>query len=66
MEATNYPLIRFLKEELKLPKNSIKLALQHSEQIPSLLPIILWQYGLITLAQLDQIYDWLYASCRVN
>lgn len=66
MEATNYPLIRFLKEELKLPKNSIKLALQHSEQIPSLLPIILLQYGLITLAQLDQIYDWLYASCRVN
>jgi hypothetical protein len=66
MEATNYSLIRFLKEELQLPTDSIKLALQHSEQIPSLLPIILWQYGLITLAQLDKIYDWLYASCRVN
>jgi hypothetical protein len=66
MEATNYPLIRFLKEELKIPKNSIKLALQHSEQIPSMLPIILWQYGLITLAQLDQIYDWLYGFPKVN
>jgi hypothetical protein len=50
MEATHYPLIRFLKEELQLPTDSITLALQHSEQIPNLLPITLWQYGLITMA----------------
>jgi Protein of unknown function (DUF2949) len=23
------------------------------------LPIILWQYGLVTLSQLNQIFDWL-------
>ena len=62
MEATHCPLMRFLKEDLQLPMASITLALQHSEQIPSLLPITLWQYGLITLVQLDQIYDWLYTS----
>jgi hypothetical protein len=62
MEAIHYPLIRFLKEELQLPTDSITLALKHSEQIPSLLPITLWQYGLITLVQLDQIFDWLYTS----
>jgi hypothetical protein len=25
----------------------------------NLLPMILWQYGLVTLKQLDQIFDWL-------
>jgi hypothetical protein len=62
MEATRYPLIRFLKEDLQLPADAITLALQHSEQIPNLLPITLLKYGLITLVQLDQIYDWLYTS----
>ena len=62
MEATHCPIMRFLKEELQLPTNSITLALQHSEQISNRLPMTLWQYGLITLVQLDQIYDWLYTS----
>lgn len=36
------------------------LTLRNQEQnSPSLLPIILWQYGLVTLEQLDQILDWL-------
>jgi len=37
----------------------IATALRHPEQTPSLLPIILWQYGLVTLEQLDRIFDWL-------
>lgn len=59
MTSTIHPLIRFLQEDLKLPSASITLALKQSEQIPSLLPMTLWQYGLITLIQLDQIFDWL-------
>jgi hypothetical protein len=55
----SHPLVRFLKDELALPQDSIALAVQHAEQTPSLLPMILWQYGLITLAQLEQIFDWL-------
>jgi hypothetical protein len=55
----SHPLVRFLRDELALPQASIALAVQHSEQTPSLLPMILWQYGLITLAQLEQIFDWL-------
>jgi hypothetical protein len=55
----SHPLVRFLREELALPQASIALAVQHAEQTPSLLPMILWQYGLITLAQLEQIFDWL-------
>lgn len=52
-------LLVFLREELALPSDSISLALRHMEQDPGPLPIVLWQYGLITLDQLNEIYDWL-------
>jgi hypothetical protein len=55
-------LIQFLQDELALPKAAIALALKHCEQKINLLPIVLWQYGLVTLKQLDQIFDWLEAS----
>jgi Protein of unknown function (DUF2949) len=51
--------IRFLQEELALSTGSIKIAMRHLEQDPGPLPMILWQYGLVTLEQLDRIYDWL-------
>jgi hypothetical protein len=57
--TTQNRLLRFLKDELLLPSDSIELALRHGEQNPGPLPIILWQYGLITLEQLSSIYDWL-------
>jgi len=52
-------LIDFLQEDLAISTASISVALRHSEQDPGPLPMILWQYGLITLEQLDKIYDWL-------
>lgn len=59
METKTSQLIRFLKDDLALPADSIALALHQCERMPNLLPMILWQYGLVTLAQLDQIFDWL-------
>ncbi|MDX2212812.1 MAG: DUF2949 domain-containing protein [Oculatellaceae cyanobacterium bins.114] len=60
MEATKLiQLIRFLRHELALPPASIRLALRHPESNFNVLPMILWQYGLITLAQLDRIFDWM-------
>jgi hypothetical protein len=55
-------LIRFLQEELSISTSSIEVALRHSEQDPGPLPMILWQYGLITLEELEQIYDWMEAA----
>ncbi|NJL87226.1 MAG: DUF2949 domain-containing protein [Leptolyngbyaceae cyanobacterium SM1_1_3] len=52
-------LIRFLQEELAIAPSAIQVALRRVEQDPGPLPMILWQYGLVTLEQLDQIYDWL-------
>ena len=58
--STTYSrFIRFLHEDLALSAASIAIALRHRERDPGSLSMILWQYGLVTLEQLDQIYDWL-------
>jgi len=52
-------LINFLQKELALSAAAIAMALRHREQDPGPLPMILWQYGLVSLEQLEQIFDWL-------
>ncbi|MDX2230645.1 MAG: DUF2949 domain-containing protein [Leptolyngbyaceae cyanobacterium bins.349] len=52
-------LIHFLQEELLIPAEAIQIALRQGEMPPNLLPIVLWQYGLVTLEHLDKIFDWL-------
>jgi hypothetical protein len=52
-------LVRFLAEELAIPVEAISLALKRCEQTPNFLPMILWQYGLVSLDQLSQIFDWM-------
>ncbi|MBF2067924.1 MAG: DUF2949 domain-containing protein [Calothrix sp. C42_A2020_038] len=60
--STYSGLISFLQEDLAISSASLAVALRHSQQDPGPLPMILWQYGLITLDQLEQIYDWLETS----
>jgi Protein of unknown function (DUF2949) len=55
--------MRFLQDELHIPSASLQKALDHPEQTPSLLPMILWQYGLVSLGQLERIFDWM--ECHV-
>jgi hypothetical protein len=64
VSATHSKFIRFLQEDLSLSASSIALALRYREQNPGPLPMILWQYGLVTLEQLDQIYNWLESTER--
>jgi hypothetical protein len=52
-------LIDFLQQELAIPQSSIAIAQRTMEQNLGPLPMVLWQYGLITLEQLDRLYDWL-------
>ncbi len=52
-------LIRFLTEDLALSTASMNMALKQIESNPGPLPMVLWQYGLVTIEQLNQIYDWL-------
>ena len=60
MTPTTYNrFIRFLQEDLALPSASIGVALRFREQSQGPLPMVLWQYGLVSLEQLDRIFDWL-------
>ncbi|MBD1804175.1 DUF2949 domain-containing protein [Microcoleus sp. FACHB-SPT15] len=52
-------LIGFLQDDLAIPSTSIDLAVRHQPDALNLLPMVLWQYGLVTLQQLEQIFDWL-------
>ncbi|MDY6939532.1 MAG: DUF2949 domain-containing protein [Cyanobacteriota bacterium] len=53
-------LIQFLQEELLIPRNSISLAVRKSKDLcVHTFPMVLWQYGLVTLEQLERIFDWL-------
>jgi hypothetical protein len=59
-------LIQFLQQDLGVSVEEIELALRHIRETPDQLPMILWQYGLISLGQLDKIFDWLEAVMSVG
>lgn len=52
-------LTTFLREELGLPSEAIAMAERQESRFAHLMPMVLWQYGLVTLDQLNQILDWL-------
>lgn len=67
MNSTIYAkFIRFLREELALSSESISTVERAVEQNPAPIPMILWQYGLVTLEELDRIYDWLHAKAKTD
>lgn len=53
----NCPLIRFLLSELKISEQDIELGMEQTGQV-SYLPAILWRDGVLSLAQLDQLFEW--------
>lgn len=52
-------LIQFLQQELGIPTEQVELAKRQVRQSPYQLPMVLWQYGLVDLWQLERIFDWL-------
>ncbi|HLO85069.1 MAG TPA: DUF2949 domain-containing protein [Nostocaceae cyanobacterium] len=52
-------LLHFLHQELELSRSDIAVALRHQELYHGPLPMLLWQYGLVNLEQLEKILDWL-------
>jgi hypothetical protein len=59
MDTIAYLLMNFLQEEFSIPTHDLTFAWQRSEEIVTLLPVILWQYGFVDLMQLDRILNWL-------
>jgi hypothetical protein len=58
------PLVNFVQQEFGVFRAEIITALHHDESA-SQFPLILWQYGFITVQQLDRLFDWL-AGARLR
>ncbi|MDJ0692064.1 MAG: DUF2949 domain-containing protein [Xenococcaceae cyanobacterium MO_188.B32] len=52
-------LIKFLRSDLGISPEAIVLAQKVENPEPNILPIILWQYGILNREQLDRVFDWL-------
>ena len=60
MEAHQQKQLRtFLLEKLEISPRSFDMAVRLCEASVGSLPMVLWQYGLIDLSQLNQVFDWL-------
>lgn len=51
--------ITFLRNELALSTADIAVVLRQRKFDKAPLPMLLWQYGLVDLDQLEKIFDWL-------
>ena len=59
-------LINFLQDELAISNSEIDIVLRHHELHKDPLPMLLWQYGLVSLEQLARIFDWLECKSQFN
>ena len=50
---------QFLQDELAVSPDELTIAIGRRKQTTDPLPMLLWQYGFITLSQLQTIFDWL-------
>jgi hypothetical protein len=62
LSIADVQFFRFLEADLQLPTASVAMALRHHPGDRALLPIVLWQYGLATLDQVNAMFDWLEAN----
>lgn len=59
MSISTTSLISFLQTELAIPGDAIPSVVQACEATPDRLPVVLWQQRLVTLSQLDTIFNWM-------
>lgn len=57
-------LVSFVQAEFGVSDAEVDTALHHRDGLIQL-PIILWQYGFITLVQLDCLFDWLEKNGKI-
>ena len=51
-------LIKFLQDELAISNSEIAIVLQKRQNLNDPIPMLLWQYGLVSKEQLQRIFDW--------
>ena len=60
--CSNRKIISFLMDEIGLNESSIELGLKLSIKNNMPLPILLWNYGILTIEELDEFYTFLFQS----
>ncbi len=53
---------QFLQQEMDLSGDDLAVVINNQRQPGDPIPMLLWQYGLISLTQLQRIWDWLDAQ----
>ena len=51
-------LLQFLKRRLGLSPSALELGQRQAELEQAPLPIVLWSFGLLSLQQLEAVFDW--------
>ena len=59
-DNSNRKIISFLMDEIGLDQSSIELGLKLSIKNNTPLPILLWNYGMLTIEELDEFYSYLF------
>ena len=57
---------QFLHDELDLPSEDLAVVLHNQHQSTDPIPMLLWQYGFISVPQLQRIWDWLDAQVTLS
>ncbi|RMF26242.1 MAG: DUF2949 domain-containing protein [Cyanobacteria bacterium J083] len=52
-------LISFIQQEFGLSGDTLQFAIAQSKCCPEQIHMVLWQYGLVSLEQLNRVFDWL-------
>ena len=60
INCSNKKIISFLLDEIGLEESSIELGLKLSIKNNTPLPILLWSYGILTIEELDELYNLLF------
>ena len=51
-------LLQFLQRRLGLSPSALELGQRQAELEQAPLPIVLWSFGLLSLNQLEEVFDW--------
>ncbi len=50
---------QFLQQELTVSSSEVALVMQKQEELNAPIPMLLWQYGLVSRTGLERVFDWL-------
>ena len=51
-------LVEFIRRDIGLSEDALALGVRQAVQEQAPLPVTLWRFGLLSLGQLNQVFDW--------